>query len=175
MSILQRLLDQYHAYLHLQHHISKAIYNRDESLLTQLRQASHDVFAEIEANRVNVLENVDAVVSSHPSFQSTLSQLAQLIEQSQQQVQQNEASLHDWLGQMKNDVKHFRNFRSQRGVLANYVQQDQASPSHITEFEEPAAPSDQPEPTSSATFPFSPWISSTDNPETVGHQVNQQS
>lgn len=170
-----RYIEQLQAYLHLQQQILKAIHNRDERLLAQLKQASLELFAQLDAP---MSEFKTATVSAWPnqSFsQSDLAPLVQLMEQAQRQVQENETALQTWLGQMKADIQHYRSSQSQPGVLASYVQQRQAGPHRTTEFENVALSPQSLNVASSPTVPSSPWVGPSKDPETVGHQINQHS
>ncbi len=168
-------IEQHQAYLHLQQRISKAIHNRDESLLVQLKQVSQELFAQLDAAWK---ELKTATVSAWPNQtfpQSDLAPLVQLMEQAQRQVQENETALQTWLGQMKVDIQHYRTSQSQPGVLATYVQQRLAGSHRTTEFENATLSPESLNVPPSPTIPSSPWMLPTKDPETVGHQVNQQS
>ncbi len=175
MSNSSTFIEQYHAYLHLQQQIAKAIHNRDERLLVQLKQVSHELFAQLDAARKELVTAPGSAWPNQSFPQSDLAPLVQLMEQAQRQVQENETALQTWLGQMKADFQHYRMSQSQRGVLATYVQQRQAGSTRTTEFENTALSSESLNVAPSTTIPLSPWEVATKCPETVGHQVNQQS
>jgi len=168
-------LEQLQAYLRLQQQISKAIHNRDEGLLARLKQGSQELFAQLDAP-IKGLNTATISAWPNQSFsQSDLAPLVQLMEQAQRQVQENETALQAWLGQMKADIQHYRTSQSQRGVLATYVQQRQAGSHRTTEFEGAALSPESVNVVPSPTIPSSPWVLPSKDPETVGHQVNQQS
>ncbi len=175
MSNSHTCIEQHQAYLHLQQQISKAIHNRDESLLVQLKQVSHELFAQLDAARK---ELVTATGSAWPNQffpQSDLAQLVQLMEQAQRQVQENETALQTWLGQMKVDIQHYQTSQSQRGVLAAYIQQRQAGSHRTTAFGHDTLSPEWLDVAPSPTIPSSPWVVPPKDPEMVGHQVNEQS
>lgn len=173
--MLTLLLEQYHAYLHLQHRIAKAIYNQDEGLLIDLKQASQELFVQIECQRIGAVEAVDIQSPPDLSVNADLPQLIQVMKEAQQQVRENENALQFWLDQMKSDVQHHRRSHATHGVLATYVQQRQGLSSLASNldnsvlspesgFEDPVPPP-----------PVSPWVIPGKALDTTGHQVNHQS
>lgn len=169
------LIEQHQAYLHLQHRISKAIYNQDERLLMHLKLASHELFIQIEDHRKGMVEAFNVQGSRRPSSQADLLELVQVMEEAQQQVRENEKALQLWLDQMKSDVRHHRKSQSPRGVLATYMQQRQESPSQTANLDKFFPPSESGDidpipPTSS-----NPWMISGKTSDTMGHQINHQS
>lgn len=173
--MLISLLEQYHAYLHLQHRIAKAIYNQDEGLLMHLKQASQELILQIEDHRNGLLEAVD-IQSPHESFsKDNLFKLIQVMKDAQQQVGANDKALQLWLDQMKSDVQHHRRSQSPRGVLATYVQQRQGLSSLASNVDNSLLSSESGL-EDAVSPPFSsPWVISGKALDTMGHQVNHQS
>ena len=175
MSNIPTFIEQHQAYLHLQQQISKAIQNRDEGLLAELKQVSHELFAQLDAARKELVTATGSAWPNQSFPQSDLAPLVQLMEQAQRQVQENETALQTWLGQMKADIQHYRTSQSQRGVLATYIQQRQAGSHRTTEFEHDTLSPESLDVAPFPTIPSSPWVVPTNDQKTVGHQFNQQS
>lgn len=175
--MLHTLIEQYQVYLQLQHRISQAIYNQDERLLMHLKQASQELFHQIEDQRESLVKTGKFKDPHQSSGQVNLSQLIQVMEDAQQQVQKNERGLQIWLDQMKSDVQHHRKVQTPRGVLATYMQQRQDSSSLTTNVDNAIKPS-EPEPPAVDPVPptpASPWMIPGNALDTMGHQVNHQS
>ncbi len=175
MSNIPTFIEQHHAYLHLQEQISKAIQNRDEGLLAELKQVSHELFTQLDKTRKEFVTTTGTALPTQFFPQSDLAQLVQLMEQAQRQVQENETALQTWLGQMKVDIQHYQTSQSQRGVLAAYIQQRQAGSHRTTAFEHDTPSPESLDVAPSPTIPSSPWVVPPKDPEMVGHQVNEQS
>lgn len=175
MSVLKTLIEQHQAYLHLQKQISKAIHNRDERLLAQLQPPSYELFLQIESNRKDLVNTIGPVVAVSSESDSEVSRLVQLIEQARQMVQENEEALQTWLGQMKTDIQHYRRSQSKRGVLATYIQQNQATPRGLAEFQETIHSPSHLTSHQDVIPSSSPWAASQKGPNTVGHQINRRS
>ena len=112
MSSPSTLIEQHERYLHIQKQISKAIDNRDERLLAQLKPVSHTLFTQLEEARNTFVQSSDSDLAKNIPPQSSLVKLVKLMEQAQRQVQENENALNTWLGQMKTDQQHFRTSRT---------------------------------------------------------------
>ena len=175
MSNIPTFIEQHQAYLHLQEQISKAIQNRDEGLLAELKQVSHELFTQLDKTRKGFVTTTGTALPTQFFPQSDLAQLVQLMEQAQRQVQDNETALRTWLGQMKADIQHYQTSQSQRGVLAAYIQQRQAGSHRNTAFEHDTPSPESLDVAPSPTIPSSPWVVPPKDPEMVGHQVNEQS
>ncbi len=175
MSNIPTFIEQHQAYLHLQEQISKAIQNRDEGLLAELKQVSHELFTQLDETRKGFVTTTGIALPTQFFPQSDLAQLVQLMEQAQRQVQENETALRTWLGQMKADIQHYQTSQSQRGVLAAYIQQRQAGSHRTTAFEHDTPSPESLDVAPSPTIPSSPWVVPTNDQKTVGHQFNQQS
>jgi len=173
--MLTLLIEQHHAYLHLQHQISKAIYNQDERLLMHLKQASHELFSQIEDHRNSMVEAVDIQSSHEASSKADLSQLVQVIKEAQWQVEENEKALQIWLDQMKSDVQHHRRSHAPRGVLATYVQQRQGISGQASNLDNSLLSSESGVEDAVPPPPSSPWVIPGKALDTMGHQVNHQS
>ncbi|MDT7041833.1 hypothetical protein [Candidatus Nitronereus thalassa] len=174
--MIYTLIDQYQAYLHLQGRIAKAIENRDESLLNQLREASTDLFLIIEANRKDLVEATDIKSIRETSFLSDSRHLVLLMERAQRQVQENETRLQSWLSQMKADIQQYRSSQPHRGVLASYLQQKQVASHGMIPTPNIPSVSTQDETVPVMTTPAqSPWTVPSRESETVGHRFHEQS
>jgi hypothetical protein len=174
-SMINMLIEQYQAYLHLQHRISKAIYHQDEGLLDQLKVSSQNLFLKIEANRKDLVETSEIDDVRESSFLAGTSQLVMLMEQAQRQVQENEIGLQRWLSQMQADIQQYRSAQSPRGVLASYIQQKQTPSHRITQSVNTPTSSPQVAVVPAVTNSPGPWKGTSQPPKTVGHHLNEQS
>ncbi len=165
-------ITQHEAYLHVQRQIAKAIHNRDERLLVQLKQMSHELFTRLDSARKGLLTRRESAASEQPGSREDLAQIVQAIEMAQGQVQENEIALRAWLDEMKADIRRYRRSQSQRGVLETYMQQRLATPHRLADFENPVLSPDQ---AKVDHVSLSPWMDHTKDAEMVGHQINQQS
>jgi len=168
-------IEEHQAYLHLQQRISKAIHNRDERLLAQLKQVSQELFGQLTVARQELVSATGSTWPNQSFPQSDLAPLVQLMEQAQRQVQENETALQAWLGQMQVDIQHYRTSQSHRGVLATYIQQREAESHRTTTFEHDTLSPESLDVAPFPTIPSSPWVVPTKDPDMVGRQVNEQS
>ncbi len=141
----------------------------------RLKQASHELFLQIENLRNGIVEPVDGKNPQGILSNADLSPLLQVMKDAQLLVQKNEKSLQLWLDQMKSDVQHHRQSHATRGVLATYVQQRQGISSQALNLDDSLLLAESrlenavPPPSSS------PWVVPGKSLDTMGHQVNHQS
>jgi len=173
MLTLRRVIEDHRAYLHLQHRMAKAIHNRDERLLLQLKEISQEACSHLEESRNECIQAIGEKGLPHPEPQSDLEQLVILIKDAQWQLEANAVNLQDWLGQMEGDLRQYRASQSAKGLLATYVQQREAGPyppPHFTSVNPSEGMGGGQ--SANADSPFS--VLPVEN-DTVGHHINHPS